>query len=154
MKSLPPADLLKGISGVEEGLRDNKKLGRAGGVGLIVSVAQLALASFLLVGSVLLYVRSRVWLRSSSRPFRYTCSLADFVPLGEVTSDYFPEFARWMRFDLAKLLNDRQIRDDVQQKIDLLPTRRLRSIAYLREADDYAKSNTLSGLDSAITLYR
>jgi len=46
-----------------------------------------------------------------------------------------------------------QIRDDVQRKIDLLPTSRLRGTAYLREADDYARSNTLDAYADAGELY-
>jgi hypothetical protein len=47
----------------------------------------------------------------------------------------------------------RQIRTDVQAKIKLLPTRFLRATAYLHEADDYARSNTLDAYDEARTLY-
>src|SRR5206468_911058 len=47
----------------------------------------------------------------------------------------------------------RQIREDVQRKIDLLPTSYLRGTAYLREADDYARSNTLDAYAEAATLY-
>lgn len=278
MTLLPPADLLERIAGVEEGLRGNKKLGRAGTIGVVVSVSQLVLdqwlhitdtsagrwwqtvAVALLVASFALFVRSRVWLRESSRPFRYTCSLDEFVALGQLTQGLFPELAGWMKFDLAKLLNDRlgrlsfldapvttadgstehihisgefvararrdgrwdfevaprvrvgsddrpatlahsvpyvlpstgsgkedlltsgeksgpklerddyetilertyyslaseiyrQIRSDVQAKIDLLPTKYLRATGYLYEGEDYTRSNTLYGLDSAISLY-
>jgi hypothetical protein len=46
-----------------------------------------------------------------------------------------------------------QIRQDVQRKIDLLPTPYLRATAYLFEADDYAKSTTLDAYDEAANLY-
>jgi hypothetical protein len=47
----------------------------------------------------------------------------------------------------------RQIRQDVQRKIDLLPGRRFRAAAYYYEADDYAQSNTLDAYDEARLLY-
>jgi hypothetical protein len=46
-----------------------------------------------------------------------------------------------------------QIRQDVQRKIDLLPTPYLRATAYLYEADDYAKSTTLDAYDEAAKLF-
>jgi hypothetical protein len=46
-----------------------------------------------------------------------------------------------------------QIRQDVQRKIDLLPTPYLRATAYLYEADDYARSTTLDSYDEAAKLY-
>jgi tetratricopeptide (TPR) repeat protein len=46
-----------------------------------------------------------------------------------------------------------QIREDVQRKIDLLPTKRFRAIAYFFEAEDYARSNTLDAYDAAKELY-
>ena len=47
----------------------------------------------------------------------------------------------------------RRLQEDVQRKIDLLPTRKLRVIALLHEADDYAQSNTLHAYDRAAELY-
>jgi hypothetical protein len=47
----------------------------------------------------------------------------------------------------------KQIGRDVQHKIDLLPTNYLRATAYLHEARDYAKSNTLVAFDEAERLY-
>jgi tetratricopeptide (TPR) repeat protein len=48
----------------------------------------------------------------------------------------------------------RQLKEDVQTKIALLPTDRFRAIALLYEADDYAHSNTLHAYDEARELYR
>jgi tetratricopeptide (TPR) repeat protein len=47
----------------------------------------------------------------------------------------------------------RQISKDVQHKIDLLPTSYLRATAYLHEARDYARSNTLVAFDEAERLF-
>jgi tetratricopeptide (TPR) repeat protein len=47
----------------------------------------------------------------------------------------------------------RQITRDVQHKIDLLPTSYLRATAYLHEAEDYARSNTLVAFDEAERLF-
>jgi hypothetical protein len=47
----------------------------------------------------------------------------------------------------------KQIRDDVERKVDLLPTRYLRATAYLHEAEDYAQSNTLDAYDDAQALF-
>jgi hypothetical protein len=46
-----------------------------------------------------------------------------------------------------------QIRHDVQRKIDLLPTRYFRAVAYHNEARDYAQSNTLDAYEAARDLY-
>jgi hypothetical protein len=47
----------------------------------------------------------------------------------------------------------KQIRQDVQHKIDLLPTSYFRTAAYFHEAEDYARSNTLDAYDDARALY-
>ncbi|HEV2857528.1 MAG TPA: hypothetical protein VGW80_03890 [Solirubrobacterales bacterium] len=47
-----------------------------------------------------------------------------------------------------------QIRRGVEEKAVLLPPGRLRSAAYLNEAHDYARSNTLSAFKAARRLYR
>lgn len=47
----------------------------------------------------------------------------------------------------------RQIRDDVQRKIDLLPRRYFRAAAYFYEAEDYIRSNTLDAYKQAQKLY-
>jgi hypothetical protein len=47
----------------------------------------------------------------------------------------------------------KQIRHDVQRKIDLLPTRYFRAVAYHNEATDYARSNTLDAYEVARDLY-
>jgi hypothetical protein len=47
----------------------------------------------------------------------------------------------------------KQIRQDVQNKIDLLPTDQFRAAAYFYEAEDYAQSNTLDAYDEAAKLY-
>jgi hypothetical protein len=47
----------------------------------------------------------------------------------------------------------KQIRHDVQRKIDLLPTRYFRAVAYHNEAKDYARSNTLDAYEAARDLY-
>jgi hypothetical protein len=55
-------------------------------------------------------------------------------------------------FSVASHLYKR-IRDDVERKIQLLPTRSLRATAYLFEAEDYAQSNTLDAYDDAQALF-
>jgi hypothetical protein len=47
----------------------------------------------------------------------------------------------------------RQITKDVQHKIDMLPTSYLKATAYLHEAGDYARSNTLVAFDEAERLF-
>jgi FHIPEP family len=47
----------------------------------------------------------------------------------------------------------KQMREDVQHKIELLPTPYLRARAYFYEAEDYARSNTLDAYDEARKLY-
>jgi hypothetical protein len=47
----------------------------------------------------------------------------------------------------------KQIRTDVRRKIDLLPTRYFRAMAYYNEARDYARSNTLDAYEAARELF-
>lgn len=46
-----------------------------------------------------------------------------------------------------------QIREDVEAKIETLPTRWLRAVAYLFEAEDYTRSNTLDAYDGGCELF-
>lgn len=48
----------------------------------------------------------------------------------------------------------RQLKGDVETKVQLLPTKRHRATALLFEADDYAKSNSLHAYAEAAKLYR
>ena len=291
---VPPENLLKHVEGIEEGLRIGRRAGRLGWVGLGAAALQLAVLvlearslsddgeasdwrllglafAFALVLSVSLYLlsRSRMWRRESEEPFRYTCHVSEFEPLGLMTVEGYDEFSVWLKFDLSARLNDRlgrlsfvdespktaseqrnrshievqgqylvrtkgddhnleviprvqiggvgapqtlghpvrlrlstprtaqaeetlhassaderanspkghtiqeddyakllerlyfsvateiyqQIRNDVQQKIALLPTAFLRATAYLYEAEDYARSNTLHAYDQARVLF-
>lgn len=133
MKLLPPDDLLEKVSGVEEGLKDNRKIKRFGTFGLLFSAAQLAVAAassldgdllkgrwewlgrrpvvglgvFAFAVSFLLVARTRLWLRESSTPFGYNCALVQFSALGKNAQRYFSEIPVWMRYDLAEMLNAR-----------------------------------------------
>lgn len=132
MKLLPPTDLLDRISGVEEGLKNNLRIKRLGNFGLVTASLQLvlgaasdleielfgsrvtwspkllvALGAFMLVLSLLLVARSRLWRRESTTPFRYTCSLVEFAALGKVAQQHFSELPVWLRYDLAQMLNTR-----------------------------------------------
>lgn len=127
VKLLPPSDILDQISGVEESLKDNRKAGRLGMGGVLVAVTQLAVAVpqalkdfpkgtaalpmglgvFVLVGSIALVAKTRLWLRESSEPFSYTCSLVEFKALGEVAGKEFSEIPVWIKYDVAEMLNER-----------------------------------------------
>lgn len=125
MRFLPPADILDKIAGVEESLKDNRKAGRLGIGGLLLAVAQLAIASatgdqlgetqrlvvglgvFVLAGSSAIVAKTRLWLRESSQPFNYMCSLVEFKALGEVAGTEFSEIPVWIKYDVAEMLNER-----------------------------------------------
>jgi tetratricopeptide (TPR) repeat protein len=47
----------------------------------------------------------------------------------------------------------KEIREDIEKKIELLPTPYLRATAYLREAEDYASSNTVDAYEDGRELY-
>ncbi|GIX09282.1 hypothetical protein [Elioraea sp.] len=47
-----------------------------------------------------------------------------------------------------------RLREDVARKVEALPVRRHRAAAYLREAEDWARSSTLNGYDDALALLR
>jgi hypothetical protein len=65
--------------------------------------------------------------------------------------DYQKLFER-VYFSIATKVYER-IREDVERKIDLLPGRYLRAVAYFHEASDYANSNTLDAYEAAEDLY-
>lgn len=48
----------------------------------------------------------------------------------------------------------RQIKIDLDEKMDLFPTKHMRAIGLYHEADDFAQSNTLDAYQHAIELYR
>jgi hypothetical protein len=288
---LPPSDLLERARGVEAGLRRRKQLGRIGWFGFaLIAAIQISLAVWklavdaglfgtgeqvllenwpipvalaLTILFLLLGTWSTFWLRESRQPFRYTCSVSPFVPIGGEaarTADGVAECMTWLSYDITRLLNERvqrflfadeqtvpaaepktkqdvagdeaadsyihihghygvrsrpdaeggleieimprvrigaagqpelmarsvqyalprkepklerggyqdlleqvyhaivtevyqQLKDDVQRKIELLPTRRFRLIALLQEADDYAHSNSLHAYKEAQELY-
>lgn len=66
--------------------------------------------------------------------------------------DIYERIVERVYFSLATEIY-RQIRADVERKIALLPTRRLRATAYLVEAEDYARSNTLRAYEAAGELF-
>lgn len=47
-----------------------------------------------------------------------------------------------------------RLREDVERKVQALPVRGHRAAAYLREAEDWARSSTLNGYDDALALLR
>jgi hypothetical protein len=69
-----------------------------------------------------------------------------------IEPDIYERIVERVYFSLATEIY-RQIRADVEQKIALLPTRRLRATAYLVEAEDYARSNTLRAYEAAEELF-
>lgn len=64
----------------------------------------------------------------------------------------YEQILEWTYFSVATQIYKR-IREDVQRKIELLPSNRFRAAAYLYEADDYARSNTLDAYADAAQLY-
>ncbi len=124
---LPPSDLLQRLEGIEAGLRKNKKVGLAGWLGLVPSATGLAAALLegdqaldgaahpLLVGALgiltatflFLVGRSRLWRAESRQPFRYTCAVRRFEPLGALALNEFKELSEWVEYDLSEKLNER-----------------------------------------------
>src|SRR5437868_6295055 len=108
---IPPSDLLTQIEGIESGLRQRQRLGTVGWISSILfSALQIgvliansewleALANaqwsqlvrlwplyvplFFLTLSVLLFLTTRYWLQESQASFRYTYSIADFIPVAK-----------------------------------------------------------------------
>jgi tetratricopeptide (TPR) repeat protein len=286
---VPPADLLSHVDGVEKSLRRARRIGIVGWAAFAVAAVQLVagitlagtgwvstlradwadwpfIATLCLLGiSVLLVNWTRVWVRISREPFRYTYSVEDLEPVpGSATvphviwADDPPSGAvlpaegtavpplAWLRHDLINELSERigrldlleerfsgatkepdahihiggsyglrekgvgnwvievlpwirlgptgssarlshnvefplgrlpelgvedyeklrervyfsiatelyrQIRRDVQTKIDLLPKRYFRAAAYFHEAQDYSRSNTLDAYEQAQELF-
>jgi tetratricopeptide (TPR) repeat protein len=122
--------LLEQIEGVERGLRQRRRFGLLGYVGLTISAIQggvlvlnewagafeqfrdfffdqgwpLALLAGTSVASLFILGWNRFWLRESEQPFRYTYSVAEFKPAeGSPRVDE----ATWLRSDLIKRLSRR-----------------------------------------------
>ena len=127
----PPADLLEQVEGVERGLRQRRRLGALGVAGVLLSTLQLLVLllsndwlwkligfnwepvgrhwleltlAFSLIGSVLLVLWTRFWLKESRTPFRYTYWIDDFAPVA--TTPSHPSLA-WLRYDLERQLAER-----------------------------------------------
>jgi len=73
--------------------------------------------------------------------------------LTELLPDDYEKLVERVYFSIATEIY-KQIREDVQRKIDLLPGRRFRATAYFYEAEDYVRSNTLDAYADAVELYR
>lgn len=70
----------------------------------------------------------------------------------ELQRSEYERLLNWLYFHVASEIYKR-IRSDVERRIALLPRRRLRVAAYLREAEDYATSPTFDGYCDAADLY-
>jgi tetratricopeptide (TPR) repeat protein len=70
----------------------------------------------------------------------------------ELDARQYGKLAERVYFSVASEIYQ-QIRRDVEQKIDLLPTRYLKAVAVYHEANDYARSNTLHAYQAASELY-
>jgi hypothetical protein len=282
----PSSDTLDKITDVESQLRRRRSIGGLGWAFLILGstvqiaaeindlgilsidklwkndpwlAAALVMVTLLIILSLLLITWSTYWLKASKRPFRYTCSIGEFMPIDGKKAGHrnIDKAMDWLSQDLSRILNERvqrfdflesgsssdgnshdgdadsgydthihihgnylvrtsdaceecievsarvrigppgspevlapapppikinldgdenatrrtydellervyhsvvsavyrQLQDDVQRKIELLPTLKLRVIALLHEADDYAQSNTLHAYDQAAELY-
>ena len=117
---LPDADVLGRAEGVERALRRGRRLGLLGWVVLAFSLAQAVavavtstkdaggwpiwLAIGLFVVAFLLIAWTRIWIRESKTPFRYTYSISEFTPVEEGCKI---ESLAWMRHDLAERLSRR-----------------------------------------------
>ena len=132
----PPSNLLQKARGVEEGLRQRRRLGAIGWFGFIfisaiqlsLEISKVGLVSDLLekgtqafaanwpllllaiaaIFFLLLGTWSTFWLRESRQPFRYTCSIAAFTKAGDASSaGSVAEFLAWLPHDITRLLNER-----------------------------------------------
>jgi hypothetical protein len=128
---LPPTDLLERVEGIEEGLRQGKRLGIIGWVGVLASVLQvtvqlqnsdwwaalsdfdwnqlalqwpLFVSLFILVISLILVSWNRFLLKESREPFRYTYFIEDFT---SVTATPQKECWSWLRHDLSEQFRKR-----------------------------------------------
>jgi tetratricopeptide (TPR) repeat protein len=119
------------VDGVESTLRVGKRLGTFGWVAFFFSFVEVAAlvyasgwwqgisdlewsglgddwplvaATLLLIASVLLINWTRLWVRESRAPFRYTYSIDQYEPLGDTEPE--PRLL-WLREDLAERLSQR-----------------------------------------------
>jgi hypothetical protein len=70
-----------------------------------------------------------------------------------LTPDDYRQLLERVYFQIASTIYH-QIRNDVQQKFDLFPTRYLQAVARFHEARDFERSNTLDAYQVAIGLYQ
>lgn len=71
---------------------------------------------------------------------------------GGMTDQQYEEVLERVFFSVASEIYKR-IQSDVRRKIELLPRRYFRAVAYFHEAEDYGRSNTLDAYDEAQRLY-
>jgi tetratricopeptide (TPR) repeat protein len=114
MRLVLPPDLLERVQGVEDGLKRGKNIDRGGWGAFIVSAGSVAFAivskdwsdlpwiggsfylPFLIIAAVAIVVAvmfvnwTRIWVRASRKPFRYTYSIAPFKPIAG--SEDLPRF--------------------------------------------------------------
>jgi hypothetical protein len=76
----------------------------------------------------------------------------DSAVKGELDARTYEEIVEAVYFNVASEVY-KQIREDVEAKIELLPTRRLRATAFLHEAEDYCRSNTLDAYSGGCGLF-
>jgi hypothetical protein len=116
------------VQGVEQGLLKGRRLGRAGGIGTVLAGAievglvaakrsgtievtsilsawPFVVSGFVLALSLGLLNWSRLWLKESREPFRFTFSVDAFEPLPE--SKATDPKLRWLQSDLRDLLAER-----------------------------------------------
>ncbi|MGH2781894.1 MAG: hypothetical protein ACRDLA_10915, partial [Thermoleophilaceae bacterium] len=124
---VPPPNLLEQVEGVEQTLRQGRRLGLLGwisaGLGLAQVIAAIAgtvagidfgqladqwllwsTVAFLVIAGVLVNW-TRFWVRESKTPFRYTYSVAPFEPVGDGERE--PGLMSWLERDLAESLAKR-----------------------------------------------
>lgn len=82
-----------------------------------------------------------------AKPIHYTVTEYPWFSVGQ-----YEELIEQIYFSVVTKVYQ-QIRQDVEQKISLLPTRRHKAVAYYHEAEDYARSNTLRAYEEAGQLY-
>ncbi|MGK7393049.1 MAG: tetratricopeptide repeat protein [Candidatus Cyclobacteriaceae bacterium M3_2C_046] len=110
---------------------------------------------------LLIQLMPQVRIGPPSRPQHLTEPVKYYLPFSPVAQDQILklsdlDYKKIVERVYARIASEiyKQIKNDLDEKINLFPSRNLKAIALYNEAEDFARSNTIDAYDYAIDLYQ